>query len=548
MATIKIPKAELKKYAKTESELAEKINLMGTPVESISEEEIEIQILPNRADCLSVQGFLRAFRAYAGKEQGLKHYRVNTPEKDYKIKVDSSVKDIRPFTACAIVKGIRYDDTKIKEIIDMQEKLHSTLGRNRKKAAIGIYPLEKITLPIKFEARKPEDIKFVPLEADKEMNGLQILQMHPAGREYAHLLEGMEKFPVFTDAKGRILSMPPIINSHETGKVTEQTRDVFVECSGFDFEALKKILSIIVTTLADMGGKIYAMELDYGKKEITPDLTPLKKKLSLENANKLLGLNLKEKDIEKLLPRMGCGYKGGKAIIPAWRADILHEVDIIEDIAIAYGYDNLVPEIPKVATIGEESEESKVEAKIAEILAGLGLIETSSYHLIKEDEAKLAKIPESDKIELENSKTEYKLLRPSLLMPALRTLSENKDSEYPQRIFEMGTVFKKDISGKSETGIRESQHLLAACTPGRFTELKQILEYLGKALNTLITIKETAAQHFIEGRTGEILINGIQSGIIGEIHPETLRSWNIKQPIAVIEISLEGIFSQFSRQ
>ncbi len=544
MATIKIPKAELMKLVKSDDELTEKINLMGTPVESVGDSEIEIQILPNRPDCLSVQGFMRAFRAYLNKEPGLKKYRVNKPEKNYKVKISPSVAEVRPFTACAIVKNIKFNDENIKAIIDMQEKLHATVGRNRKKAAIGIYPLEKITLPISYEARKPSDIKFIPLEAEKEMTGSQILQQHPTGREYAFLLEGKSMFPVFADAKGKILSMPPIINSHETGKVSEQTRDVFIECSGFDINVLQKILNIIVTSLADMGGRIYAMELDYGKdKIITPNLSPEKMKLSIENANKLLGLELKEKDIEKLLPKMGYEYSKGKLSVPAWRTDILHEVDIIEDIAIAYGYENFVPEIPKVATIGEESKESRTESKIAEILTGLGLIETSSYHLIKADEAEKAKLDDKEKIELENSKTEYKFLRPNLIIPALRIFSENKDNEYPQKIFEIGTVFAKDRTNNTETSIKESEHLIIACSPGNFTEIKQMLDYLAGMAGFHYELKETAHYGFIEGRTGSIIAADSKPiGIIGELHPETLREWGIKMPVALLEISLSEIF------
>lgn len=544
MATITISKDELKKFAKTEEELAEKINLMGTPIESISEDGVEIQIMPNRPDCLSAQGLIRALKAYTGKEPGLRKYKINKPEKGYKVKIDSSVARVRPYTVCAIVRDIKFNDNKIKEIIDMQEKLHSTIGRNRKKAAIGIYPLEKIALPIKYEARKPSDIRFTPLESDRELSANQILKHHPAGKEYARLLEEHSTYPIFVDAKGKILSMPPIINSHETGKVTEQTKDVFIECSGFDLVVLQKILNIIITSLAEMEGKVYQMELDYGKnKLITPDLSPEKMKLSLDNTNKLLGLSLKEKDLEKLLPKMGHEYNAGKVTIPAWRADILHEVDLIEDVAIAYGYNNLVPEIPKVATIGEESEQSRLESKIAEILIGLGLTETSSYHLIKPEEAQKAGLSKEGQIALENSKTEYKFLRPNLLIPALRIFSENKDHEYPQKIFEIGTVFTKDTKHEFETGVREREHLLIACSPSNFTELKQILAHLTKMLDIQPILREATNPYLIDGRTGSIYMNDQEIGFIGEVHPEVLRKWNIKMPIALIELSLNRIFS-----
>jgi phenylalanyl-tRNA synthetase beta chain len=426
----------------------------------------------------------------------------------------------------------------------LQEKLHATIGRNRKKAAIGIYPLEKITLPITYEARKPADIKFIPLEFEKELNAAQILQQHPAGREYAKLLENYPTYPVFIDAKNKVLSMPPVINSQETGKITEETKEVFIECSGSNLEVLKKILNIIVTTLADMGGEIYSMDLDYAKCKITtPDLKPEKISLSLENTNKLLGLSLKEKDLEKLLPKMGYEYASGKVSIPSWRTDILHEVDIIEDIAIAYGYENLIPEMPKLATIGEESKESKIKSKISEILVGLGLLELSSYHLIKAEEVEKAKLEENEKIELENSRTEYKMLRPNLLIPSLRMFAENKDNEYPQKVFEIGTIFKKSTSASSETGIKETEHLIIASSPGNFTEMKQVLDYFTRMLGIKYEIKEAKYPSLIEGRTGEILINSKHAGYIGEIHPETLREWNIKMPISVVEISLDEILN-----
>ena len=538
MANITIPRKEFESQIKLTKEVEEKISLFGTPLEKINEEEIEVEIFPNRPDLLSTHGFLRGFKAFLGKEQGLKKYAINPPEKDYKVKISPSVKNIRPFTACAIVKNLRFDDEKIKEIIELQEKLHSTVGRNRKKIAIGIYPLEKITLPIKYHAPQPKKIKFIPLEAQKEMDGLQILQRHPAGRDYAHLLEGKDKFPIFVDAKNKILSIPPIINSHETGKVTHETKDVFVEFSGFDFQILKKTLNIIITTLAEMSGKIYQMTLEYEKPVKTPDLTPEKMKINIDNINSLIGLNLKESDLSKLLPKMGLNYSRGQVEIPAWRTDILHEVDIAEDIAIAYGYDKLIPILPSVATIGEESKENRIKRKLSEIIAGLNLMEISTYHLIKSAESN--SVPKEKLIEVENSKTEYKILRPNLLIPALRILTENKDNEYPQKLFEIGTVFSPDKD--EETGIKETTNLLVISSPANFTELKQILDYLTRILGVSYSLEESIHPDLIEGRTAEIKINELPVGYLGEVHPETLRQWGIKMPASVLEISLEEIF------
>ncbi|MEK6918074.1 MAG: phenylalanine--tRNA ligase subunit beta [Nanoarchaeota archaeon] len=526
---------------KLDDEMQNKIAMFGTPLENINNGELEIEIFPNRPDLLSYEGYKKAFLAFLGKKTGLKEYKINKPEKDYKVTIDSSVKEIRPFTACAIVKDLDLDDEKIKDIIDLQEKLHITLGRRRKKLAIGIYPLEKIKLPITYKALEPDKIKFIPLESNKEMSGLEILQKHPAGKEYSKLLAGKIKFPIFTDAEDKILSMPPIINSELTGKVTQETKNVFIECSGFEFKILNKCLNIIVSTLADMGGKIYQMELLYKKKEITPDLAPEKMKISIENTNKLLGLDLKEKDIKNFLEKMGHNYNKGVVEIPAWRVDILNEVDLIEEVAIAYGYENFEPILPEISTIGEEDQKEVTKRKISEIMQGLGILEVSNYHLTtKKDQlmkADFSEKQEKELIELKDSKTEYNILRKDLSHYLLKNLSENVDVEYPQKIFEIGKVFEN----KNE--IIEKTNLALAISPGNFTEAKQILEYIFRMLDLKIECKEPSAipSHFVEGRVAEIKLDNHPIGYLGEVHPKILDNWKIRMPVAMFEIDIERI-------
>jgi len=537
MANVNFSRIDFEKEIKLTPQITEEITQFGTPLESIDNENIEIEIFPNRPDLLSLQGYLRGFKAFLNKSPGLKKYKINPPENNYKVKISSSVKSIRPFTTCAIIKNLKLNDSKIKEIIDLQEKLHSTLGRNRKKVAIGIYPLEKINLPITFEARLPQDIKFTPIESNEEMTARQIISRHPIGIRYSNLLTNYESFPVFLDSKDNILSMPPIINSHKTGKITVGTKSIFIECSGHSLDILNKTLNIIVTTLADQGGSIYQMQLDYDKNIIvTPNLSPSKMNISLDNTNKLLGLDLKDSDLQKLLPKMGYDYKNNSVSIPSWRTDILHEVDLIEDIAIAYGYNSLIPEMPQISTIGEQSPESKFITNLSNLIVGLKFNEISTYHLIKKKES-IGK-----KIEVKDSKTDYKILRPNLLIPALRILSENKDNEYPQNIFEIGTVFSRDNNEESETGILESNHLLILSSPGNFTSMKQILDYISNSLSISFTLEEDSHPYLIDGRTASIHIENNKIGHLGELHPDKLKSWNIKMPASIIEISLEKIF------
>jgi phenylalanyl-tRNA synthetase beta chain len=548
MASIKFSKKNFEKdMGKLTEEMLQKIALFGMTVESVSNDEVELDVTPDRPDLLSYQNFKRSFLAFTGKKTGLKEYKINKPEKDFKVKIDSSVKGVRPYTVCAIVKNLKLSDEKIKEIIDIQEKLHVTVGRKRKKLAIGIYPLEKIKLPIIFKALEPDKIKFIPLEMEREMSGLQILQRHPTGRDYAHLLAGKSKFPVFVDANENVLSMPPIINSHMTGKVELTTKDVFIECSGFDLEVLKKCLNILVSSFAEMGGEIYQMEVSgLPKENVTPDLTPEKMKISPENVNRILGLKIDKKELKNLLERMGHNYKNDLVEIGAWRTDILHEVDLIEDVAIAYGYDKLEPEIPEIATIGQENLHETIKRKISEILSGLGMLEISNYHLTtKEDQFSKMGVPEKMEkgfVQLEESKTENNILRKDMSHYLLKIFSENVDSEYPQKIYETGRVFEIE-----NNKISEKENLSIGISPGNFTDVKQTLNYLLRMLginSEEISIKETEnfPGYFIDGRVGEIILKGKKIGFLGEIHPKILRNWKIKMPVALAEISLEEIF------
>lgn len=522
--------------------LKDRISMLGTDLESIEGNEIMVEIFPNRPDMLSEQGFARAFSSFIGVRTGLRKYNVKSSGE--KVIIDSSVKDVRPYTACAIVRNLKFNDEKIKEVIQIQEKLHVTFGRNRKKAAIGIYPLEHIKLPITFFGEDPKKVKFQPLEFPKEIDGMQILSLHPAGRDYAHLLEGMKKFPFFKDADGKILSMPPIINSHDTGKISEKTSEVFIECSGFDFNTLEKCLNIIVTSLSEMGGTIYSMELNYpDKKIITPCLEPEEMKIDLDYINKRLGLELSEKEIKDYLEKMGYGYSNKKVLVPAYRADVLHQVDFVEDIAIAYGYENFDPEIPKVATIGEEDEFEIFRKKISEILAGLGLLEVNTYHITSQENQTTKMGVNMGLIQLENALTaEYSHMRAWIIPSLMEVFQGNKHNEYPQNIFDIGTIFKKDET--AETNVTEHTRLaVGLCNESAdFTKIKQVFDYLMRMAGFKYEFKDDEHPSFIPGRVARVSVKGKKIAYIGEISPRVLENFDMQMPVSAFELNLTELF------
>ncbi|MEK6835876.1 MAG: phenylalanine--tRNA ligase subunit beta [Nanoarchaeota archaeon] len=526
----------------TTEELKDSLTFLGTDLDKIDDREIIVEIFPDRPDLLSEAGLARALASFIGYKTGLRKYKVL--KSDYKVIIHDSVKDVRPYTACAVVKNLKLNDARIKQIIQLQEKLHITYGRNRKKVAIGIYPFEKIKFPIRFLAKQNNEIKFQPLDFDKELTANEILERHPAGKEYGHLLKDFKKYPLFIDANNNILSMPPIINSELTGKVTEKTKDIFIECSGFDFRILKKCLNIIVCALADLNGVIYENELIYdNKKEITPNLIPEEMKLDINYANKILGLNLNENDVKKLLERMGYNYENKTVLIPAYRADILHEIDLVEDIGIAYGFNNFKEQIPNIATIGEENNFYLFKEKIANLLTGYNLIEVRNYNLTNKNNLFNKMNYNGEAILLANSISQgYDTLRTWIIPSLIETLAKNKHNEYPQNIFEIGTIFKK---GDTETGIIENERLaIALChSKANFTEIKQILDSLLLTLGLKYEIKEIEHSSFIPGRVGRVSVNNKNIAYIGEIHPKVLENWSLEIPVATLELNLTELYN-----
>jgi len=550
MTILTVDKKELeKKVGKITKELEDKITEMGTPIEEVTDDELSVEVFPNRPDLLSLGNFARAINQFNRKGK-IASFKINKPEKDFVVTIDKSVKAVRPHSVCAIVKGLKFNDEKIKEIVDIQEKLHNSIGRKRKKIAIGVYPLDKIALPIRFIAKKPSEIKFLPLESKREMTGAQILRGHPTGREYAHLLGGAEVFPIFVDANDEVLSMPPIINSEKTGRIDEKTREIFIECSGHNLVYLKKCMGIIIGTLAEMGGKIYAMEIKDSKSGnfVSPDMSVEEMNFNIKDIEKTLGISLNEKDVKAHLARMGIGYENRKgqsiALIPAYRTDILHWIDLTEEIAIAYGYENFEPEIPDLSTIAHEDPVSKVKRVIGNILAGVGLLETSSFHLTTKKNIKKMHYDYNGFIEVEDSKTERDVLRIDMMTNLLQIISENSNAGYPQKIFEMGRVFSRDDSEDSETGVKETERLAIAMVDEKmnFTELKQVVDYLFKMLGVEYSIENIENSNYIIGRCGKVIVDGNDIGFIGEIAPRVLKNWKIKMPTVAVEIDLDFLF------
>ncbi|MBU1886918.1 phenylalanine--tRNA ligase subunit beta [Candidatus Micrarchaeota archaeon] len=507
-------------------EMVETLSKLGAPSEYESEtKKIITELTPNRPDWYSMEGLARALKLYCKN----KHPKYEAKKSKYKVVVDRSVSKIRPYTACAVVKDLRLDDERIRDMVLLQEKLCGTLGRKVKKFGIGIYPMENIAFPVKYTTMKPEDIVYRPLGFEKEVDAKTIISEHKKGQEHGHLIKDFPRYPVFVDNDGKIMCLIPVVNSHETGRVTEQTHDIFLEVTGNDLNMCMAALNILVCTFADMNGTIYEVEIDYsGKKIKMPDMTDKKRKLDVAQINKILGLELNRKEIEKLLAKMGYKCDGQNVLIPPYRADIMSWIDIAEDVAIAYGYNNFKPTMPNFFSSGDAVRRYD---EIDEVMRGMGFTEIKTFLLTNKN--KLGAIGYEGKlVEITNPNTQdYTVMRPNLIAETLEVFGINKMKGLPQRFYEIGETQNSEHTEK---------RLIFAIMDKKvdFSEFRGYLQTLAKERRFDFELVKTKINTFDSEISCEIKSDDRDRGVLGRVSKETLKFFNLEFEVFVCEIKL----------
>jgi len=530
----------------TLEKLEESLFLLKAEVEKIEGNVIEIEVNPDRQDMLSTEGIARAVRSFLEIELGLKVYNVKKSGKQ--IIVQLGLDKIRPFICCSILKGVRADDELIKEYMHLQEALTSTHGRNRKKASIGLYVYDELEFPIIYGTERPEKIRFVPLGYDIEMDGPRILAQHEKGIEFGPIIEAHKKWPLIYDSKGQVLSLPPIINSNDLGRITTETKNLFVEVTGTHLLTVQQALNIITASLAERGAQIESVTIVYpdGRVEETPTFTAEQMTINIEDINKLLGLDLDGERITGALERMGYGArltKGQKVRvqIPKYRMDILHPVDIMEDIAIGFGFDKIQPAMPQTMTTGNVSPVTRLKNKVRDLMVGMEYLEVMNYIMTAPEVLNEKTGRSRPAMTTSNPKSKsYSVLRNSLLPVLLDFASKNQHADYPQKIFEVGDIIIPDES--KETCVDQVPSVCGIVTDAKvnvtslMTEIGFLLRNLG--LDNQFVFEAVAGSEFIQGRSASVKIRGILSGFFGEISPEILNNFGLGNPVAAFEILL----------
>ena len=473
---------------------------------------MKIEYNPNRVDFCSYTGVARAFQGIMGWKTSLPQFTV-TPG-NIQLTVDKSVSEVRPYVVSAIVRGLNIDHDLIRELMEMQEALHWMIGRDRKKASIGVHNLDAVKPPFSYITCSPEEIKFIPLDKNEEMTLQDVLEKHEKGIAYRNEVDFASRYPLIIDSNGDVLSFPPIINGELT-RVVETTKNLFIDVTGTELNAIQRSLNVLVTALADMGANIESVNVKYPENLlITPDLTPQKMKLHVKYSNERLGVNFSDKQTIEALEHSRLGArtieKGVlEVLIPSYRTDILHEIDLVEEVAIGYGVYKLKPTKPTSVTTGKSHKMSIITSYVRRIMVGLGFTEALNFILTNEiDHYKKMRKKPKNLVKLANPvSTDYSIIRTELLPSLLKNLAVSKHHAFPQKMFEVSDVIT--LNANSETYTERKIHLAAVSShpSANFTEIKSILESLLRNLNCKDwTIEVKTDESFIQGRSVKILI------------------------------------------
>ncbi|MUV85750.1 phenylalanine--tRNA ligase subunit beta [Natronomonas sp. CBA1123] len=584
---------------KSGEELKDDLFALGLEYEGETEDgEFQLEFAPDRLDRLSVEGVARSLRYQYGDDRGV--YVPKTNDAEWTIEVDESVPEERPYVTGAVVRGVDLDADELDSLIQLQEKLHATMGRKRAKGAIGVHDLAMLKghsgdgageKSISYRGVEPDGDTFVPLDDDEERTPAEVLREHDTGEQYAPLVEGLERYPAIYDDIG-LFSFPPVINGKRT-EVEEGSRDLFIEMTGTDQWTIDKMCAIVCYALDARGGRIEEVTVEYPDRELTrPDLSTTSKTVSHERIETTLGIDIAGEDVVDLLERAGLdadtsdeGDSDDDAVeledvptqrlesrsepdvtepatadpsgelvyeveIPPYRVDVLHPMDIVDDVGRAYGFNDLEPKYPDVSTVGGRHDTSRLEDAARDALVGLGFEDLLNFHMTNEAELfeRMSLSPDDEALGARDPATitepyseDYTVVRTWALPSLLMVLENNTHRAYPQDLSEIGLVAGVDLEEPTNVAEGRSVAGVVARTDASYEDAKARLQAIARAFDAELETPPTEHPSFISGRTAEVVLDGESVGVIGEVHPAVLVEHDLEVPVAGFEFDLDGL-------
>ncbi|KAJ2764136.1 phenylalanine--tRNA ligase subunit beta, partial [Coemansia nantahalensis] len=539
MPTINVDKADLFEYLGNQFDTAQFRELcfeFGIELEEDSSEEgelaageraqLKIDIPANRYDLICFEGLSRALGVFLGREE-TPTYRIVPVDKPQRIVVTKECAQVRPYVVGAILRGVTLTPARYQSFIDLQDKLHHNLCSKRTLVSIGTHDLDTVSGPFTYEAQAPEDIRFVPLNQTELMDGRRVIEFYEADQQikrFLHIIKDSPVFPVVYDASRTVLSLPPLINS-EHSKITLDTKNIFIEVTATDVTKMHMVLNIVVTMFSQHCAEPFTVEpvevvYPDGQTELCPDLELRTIKTTAKYLNGIVGIKKSSSEIAELLKKMSLDatVSGDDILVmaPPTRPDILQECDVAEDLAIAYGY-NQIPRVQNnEATVGRPLPLNKLSDIVRKEIAMAGWTEALTLSLCSHDDnfKSMRREDRGDEAVLleKPASAENQMCRSLLLPGLLKTVRENKNRPNPVRVFEVSDVVMK--APALERGARNERHACAlySSNEARFEVVQGLLDALMQSLNVRhgserqgYRLVEAENPSYLPGRTANVV-------------------------------------------
>ncbi|KAH3947524.1 phenylalanine--tRNA (Phe) ligase beta subunit [Parastagonospora nodorum] len=557
-------------------ELDEDTSQSTKPEDLAQPPQLKIEIPANRYDMLCFEGIAMNLKVFL-EQQKLPKWSLTAP-KDGELQVldiKKETEQIRPLCSGVILRNIEFTQERYDSFIALQDKLHANLARNRTLVSIGTHDLDTIKGPFSYEALAPEQIEFIPLNQTKKMNGKELMEFYDKDKHlgrFLHIIRDSPVYPVIYDSNRTVLSLPPIINGDHS-KITLNTKNVLIEITALDKTKVEIVNHMLVAMFAGYAESIEALKINSphnNESREAPDLSPREMQAEVDYLNQVTGLSLQPEEISKLLSKMGHDVKPSTSdpnildvSVPVTRADILHQADIMEDYAIAYGFNKLPRVYPnKTAAVSAPLPINKLADIVRLESAAAGWTEVMPLILCSHEEnfEWLNRVDDGKTaVKLANPKTaEYQLVRTSLLPGLLKTINSNKHHAVPMKIFEVSDVGFIDL--EQERKSRNERHFAAAImgkTSG-FEQVHGLLDRIMLMLRSAFITREDGVKNdklegywieevddptFLPGHAAAIKLNlggkNHTIGVFGILHPSVLGKFELPYPVSTVEINLE---------
>ncbi|MGB3136412.1 MAG: phenylalanine--tRNA ligase subunit beta [Nodosilinea sp.] len=532
MPTVTFPLTYLQRLTTTEPQrLAQQAFDYGLNA-TLADQTLEVEVTAERPDLLAAEGFTRAINIYNGLARTVPDQLVSSGRR---VTVRPEVQRLRPHIAALIVRGADLQNGGLEVLVQFQEKVTQTFGRQRRKIAIGVYDLDRISGDLTYGAEPLDKLTFVPLHGTEPITAREVLQQHAVGKIYSHTLPKNGHAPVLRDAAGTVLSMPPIINAAGAGKVTDRTRNLFIDVTGILPQPVLETANILAHNFLDTGAEVQTVEISTPQGTVvTPTLTRRSVPFSAKYLNEIMGTAIPKSGLGNVLSRMDLDVSGTDLVhVPTYRADIFSQVDIAGDLLVAIGIANLQAEPLAVKFhLGKSAPLRQVMFRVSDLAQRMKLTEVKSFVLTDPNSLDLFAAPY---VQTGNAKSRaYSATRTTLQAGLLDILARNISAPKPINIYETGEVLRF-----KDQNIKESQCWGFASLDARasFATAKSYMQTMLKALGVSYDLAVCNAPYYITGRAAAVLVQGQMVGEFGEVHPQVLEHFSFPEPVCTGELN-----------